>query len=144
MKISMRGDYGVRAVIDLAANYGAGPVQSKDIAARQGVPESYLDQLLTVLRKAGLIRSIRGPQGGHMLARPPGELTMAKVVKALEGSLSPVECLESPACEGVPDCAQREVWQRVQASVEDILNSVTIADLTEQQRSMKVPARYYI
>ncbi|MBI2861700.1 MAG: Rrf2 family transcriptional regulator [Chloroflexi bacterium] len=143
MKVSMRSDYGIRALVDLALHYGLGAVQSRDIAVRQGVPESYLDQLMTVLRKAGLIRSTRGPQGGHVLARPPTEITIADTVLALEGSLAPIDCLESEQCPQ-PDCIQREVWQRVQVATQDILRSITIADLAERQRSAPAVARYYI
>src|SRR5262245_28322897 len=85
----MRSDYGARAMIDLALRYGDGPVQSADIAVRQGIPEAYLEQLLTALRKAGLVRSTRGPHGGHELARAPAEMSLLEVVSALEGPLGP-------------------------------------------------------
>src|SRR3989304_5201364 len=86
MKVSMKGDYGVRALIELAHHYGEGPVQSAVIASRQGVPEPYLDQLLTALRRAGFIRSVRGPQGGHALIRDPQELRLSEAIGALEGT----------------------------------------------------------
>src|SRR5919201_1600088 len=99
VKLSMRSDYGARAMIDLALRYGEGPVQSADIAARQGIPEAYLEQLLTALRKAGLVRSTRGPHGGHELARPPAEIRFAEVIAALEGPLVPLDCLnDADAC----------------------------------------------
>src|ERR671935_909265 len=86
MRVSMKGDYGVRAVLDLAERYGQGPIQSEAIAKRQGVSEAYLDQLLTLLRKAELVRSVRGPRGGHELARPADQITLMDVLSALEGS----------------------------------------------------------
>jgi len=96
MKVSMKGDYGVRALVELAHHYGEGPVQSAHIANRQGIPEPYLDQLLTSLRRAGFIRSVRGPQGGHALIRDPHDLKLSEAVSALEGSLSPIGCLDDP------------------------------------------------
>src|SRR5207249_11044945 len=92
----MRTDYGVRALIDLAQHDGQGPVQCAEIAQRQMVPEPFLDQVLSVLRKAGLVRSTRGPKGGHVLAREAAGITMLDVVRALEGSLSPVAYLDEP------------------------------------------------
>ena len=88
MRISTKGDYGVRALIELSHHYGEGPLQSAEIAARQRIPEPYLDQLLTTLRKAGFIRSVRGPQGGHALIRRPEEVRLSDVIRSLEGSRS--------------------------------------------------------
>ena len=85
MKLTMKGDYGLRAMLDMAAYYGQGPIESSDIATRQHIPEQYLDQILMVLRKEGLVKSVRGPKGGHMLAKSPSQITMAQVMQALEG-----------------------------------------------------------
>src|SRR5689334_155715 len=93
MRVTMKGNYGLRAMIDLAAQYGRGPVPSAEIAARQHVPEHFLDQLLITLRRAGLLKSQRGPQGGHMLARPPAQITMLDVIRALEGKAAPMDPL---------------------------------------------------
>ena len=91
MRISSKGEYGLRALFDLAQRYGEGPIQSHDIHQRQGVDENYLNQILIVLRKAGLIESVRGPQGGHRLARPPAQITLLEALVALEGPLLPAE-----------------------------------------------------
>src|SRR3989442_8767251 len=96
MKLTMKGDYGLRAMLDMAAYYGQGPIESADIARRQYIPEQYLDQILMALRKEGLVKSIRGPKGGHMLAKPPAHITMAQVMEALEGYVPPMECLPNP------------------------------------------------
>jgi len=96
MKLTMKGDYGLRAMLDMAAYYGQGPIESADIARRQYIPEQYLDQILMALRKEGLVKSIRGPKGGHMLAKPPAHITMAQVMQALEGYVPPMECLPNP------------------------------------------------
>ena len=140
----MKGDYGVRALIELAHHYGEGPVQSAVIASRQGVPEPYLDQLLTALRRADFIRSVRGPQGGHALIRDPQELRLSEAISALEGSLAPIACLDDPnGCRKSTSCSLRPVWQEVEAATIRILDSITIADLAERERAGSV-ARYAI
>jgi len=145
VKLSMRSDYGARAVIDLARHYNRGPVQSADIAARQAIPEAYLEQLLTTLRKSGLIRSTRGPHGGHELARPPADIRFAEVIAALEGPLVPLDCLnDADACVVSPTCGMREIWQEVMASTRRILEATTIEDLVERQKARESRVMYYI
>jgi len=144
MKVSMKGDYGVRALVELAHHYGEGPIQSAHIAGRQGIPEPYLDQLLTSLRRAGFIRSVRGPQGGHALIRDPRELRLSEAVSALEGSLAPIACLDDPSgCRKTNSCCLRPVWQEVEAATLRILDSYTISDLAERERAGSVE-RYAI
>jgi Rrf2 family protein len=131
MRISTKGDYGVRALIELSHHYGEGrPIQSAEIAARQRIPEPYLDQLLTTLRKAGFIRSVRGPQGGHALIRPPDEVRLSDVIRTLEGSLSPVSHLHE---DGYQCRAAHEVWHTVEEATEKILDGVTIGDLAARE-----------
>jgi len=146
MKVSTKGDYGVRALVELAHHYGQGPVQSAEIAARQEVPETYLDQLLTTLRRAGFIRSVRGPQGGHALIRNPKEVRLSEVMTALEGSLAPIACVDDPdACTRTGGCVQREVWEQVRDATLQILESVSIGDLAEKERQYSHNGgRYYI
>ena len=146
MKVSTKGDYGVRALVELAHHYGEGPVQSAEIAARQQVPEPYLDQLLTTLRRAGFIRSVRGPQGGHALIRDPREVKLSEVMTALEGSLAAIACVDDPdACTKEGGCVQREVWERVRDATLEILENVSIADLAEKERQYnRNGGRYYI
>ncbi|WIG60619.1 MAG: Iron-sulfur cluster regulator IscR [Ktedonobacterales bacterium] len=147
MRITMKGDYGLRAMIDLAAHYGAGPVPSGAIAERQRIPEHFLDQLLIMLRRAGLLKSLRGPQGGHMLARPPAQICMNDVIHALEGTIAPMECLPNPgACQLTAGCAIREVWQQVEAYTRQLLLATTLEQLAQRHR---IPAQqnepmYYI
>ncbi len=140
----MKGDYGVRALIELANHYGEGPIQSSSIAARQSIPEPYLDQLLTSLRRAGLIRSVRGPQGGHALLRDPHEVTLAEALIALEGSLSPIACLDDPAgCAKPTPCGLRDVWEQVHEATTRILDGISIGDLADRERA-GMAARYSI
>ncbi len=142
MRISTKGDYGVRALIELSHHYGEGPVQSAEIAARQRIPEPYLDQLLTTLRKAGFIRSVRGPQGGHALVRPPDEIRLSEVIRSLEGSLSPVAHLHD---EGYQCRAAHEVWHDVEEATRKILDGVSIGDLAERELEYdRVGGRYVI
>ncbi|HZP57404.1 MAG TPA: Rrf2 family transcriptional regulator [Dehalococcoidia bacterium] len=142
MRISTKGDYGVRALIELCHHYGEGPRQSAEIAARQRIPEPYLDQLLTTLRKAGFIRSVRGPQGGHALLIPPDEIRLSDVIRALEGSLSPVAHLHD---EGYQCRAAHEVWHQVEEETRRILDGVTIADLAARELEYdRVGGRYVI
>ncbi|MCX7618153.1 Rrf2 family transcriptional regulator [Tepidiforma sp.] len=135
MRVSTRGDYGLRALIELAANYGGGPLQSSEIALRRHIPEQYLDQLLATLRKAGFIRSVRGPSGGHELVRPPDQVSVKDVIEALEGSLSPVAWLDEPPemTDHPHQCGQREIWERIRRATEEILASYTLADLLERE-----------
>src|SRR5215211_6009456 len=129
MKVSMKGDYGLRALVELAHQYGNGPVQSAVIASRQSIPEPYLDQLLTTLRRAGFIRSVRGPQGGHALVRDPHDLRLSEAITALEGSMAPIACLEDPGgCHRTSNCTLRPVWEEIEAATTRILEGITVAD----------------
>jgi Rrf2 family protein len=137
MRIPMKVDYGVRALMELALRYDEGPVQTADIAYRQGIPESYLDQLMTVLNKFGFVMSRRGPQGGHRLAREPGDINLSMVMKTLDASSSPLDCLINPLdCVFSDTCAQQEVWKAVEEAVQNLLTSITLDDLIQRQRSL--------
>ena len=144
MRVSTKGDYGIRALVELAQHCGEGPVQSAEIARRQCIPEPYLDQLLTTLRRAGFIRSVRGPQGGHALLREPASIRLSEVIEALEGSLSPIACLDDARCSKPGICAQRDVWEQVRRATQEILSGVSIADLAEKEREAVAAPRYYI
>ena len=136
MKISTKGEYGIRAMIELARRYGEGYIQSTDIASVRHIPENYLYQLLITLRKAGLIRSRRGPQGGHMLARSPERITLAEVVTALEGPLEPVTCVQdgiAEDCSFFEQCVVREVWQKITDATYAILQETTLAILADKE-----------
>jgi Rrf2 family protein len=132
MKISTKGEYGIRAMLELTSRYGQGYVQSSEIAAARNIPANYLYQLLITLRKAGVIRSRRGPQGGHMLARPPADINLAEVVMALEGPLAPTACVQDDVVDDCPfgeRCAVRGIWQKVTDATQRILLETSFADL---------------
>lgn len=131
MHVSAKSDYGLRAVLELSMAYGRGTIQSADIAASQNIPESYLVQLLNQLRKSGLIRSVRGPRGGHELARRPEDLTVGDVLDVLEGPLDLLGKGEDrPASRS--DGLFREVWLEVEAAIKGVVSSVTFAELTSR------------
>ena len=146
MRISTKGDYGLRALIELAHHFGeVRPVQSGDIASRQRIPESYLEQLLTILRKSGFIRSVRGPQGGHALIREPSGLRVSEVIEALEGTIMPTDCLdEGSACARNGGCAQSEMWRDVRDAILGVLDNTTIAELAERDRALQPTGTRYV
>ena len=145
MKVPMKVDYGVRALVELAAHYGEGPVQTAEIAVRQNIPEAYLDQLLTTLHKFGFIRSRRGPMGGHSLARDPSEINVGMIMLTLEGNTPVLDCLTEPnECTLSYTCAQRDVWRSVDEAVHDLLNATTVADLAYRQNHLAGRGMYQI
>jgi len=135
MLLSTKGDYGVRALIDLAKHVGEGPVQRTDIARRRKIPEAYLDHLLAQLRRDGYLRSTRGPNGGHELVRAAAEVTLLEVLECLEGSLAPIECVnEILGSDAGNLCGQQWVWQDIYADMRERLAAITIEDLVAHER----------
>ncbi len=132
MKVSSRAEYGIRALMDLAAHYGEGLVQSHEIAVRQGLPESYLNQLMISLRRAGLVESKRGPAGGHTLSRPPAEIGLREAFEVLEEGVSPWWCVEvdDPDCKYAPGCGLRPVWMAIKVATEGVLDRLTLQDIS--------------
>ena len=135
MKLSSRTRYGMRAILDLAAEYGKKPMQIKMIAQHEDISSKYLEQLISMLKMAGLVHSVRGPRGGYMLTRPPADITLKEVFLTLDGPTVPAECSEHaefrPQC---PDCAMRQVWQELENSISTVLNSYTLADLMDMKK----------
>ncbi len=132
MRVSSRGEYGLRALYDLAEHYHEGPVPSGDIAKRQHIPQNYLNQLLIVLRRSGLILSDRGRNGGHRLARAPEKITLGEAVRVLDGTTAPTECVEDArSCDD--HCAYCYVWRQVKEATDGILGKKTLADVTQQR-----------
>ncbi len=129
MKLSTKGRYGVKAMVDLAIHYGESPISIKSISQRQGISEYYLEQLFSALRKAKLIKSIRGAQGGYVLNKLPEEITVADIMEVLEGPIEISDCVEGTTCNNGNCCATRLVWQRIKTSIEDVTTSVTLKDI---------------
>ena len=138
MRIPMKVDYGVRALVDLATHQevnGSTSVATAIIAQRQQIPKQYLDRILLSLKQAGMITSSRGPHGGYKLSKDPHNVTVTMGMEALGDSpTAPVNCIAAPDCCTLSSaCAQREVWRSVEAAIDDILNEVTIGSMATQQ-----------
>ncbi|MCU0494606.1 MAG: Rrf2 family transcriptional regulator [Chloroflexaceae bacterium] len=146
MRISSRGEYGLRALFDLAQLYGRGPVQSEEIAQRQGIPVNYLNQLLIQLRKAGLIESLRGPQGGHLLARAPTSITLLDALRVLEGPLVTSDAGRDDVVATQPEDLDvlADVWTTVRRTFEQQLQSITLDDLCQRKRQRTGYEMYHI
>jgi Rrf2 family protein len=146
MRISSKGEYGLRALLDLAQRYGEGPIQSRDIHTRQGVDENYLNQILILLRRAGLIESVRGPQGGHRLARHPEQISVLEALVALEGPLLPPESGRDGHVPAEPLDRElvREVWDETRALLERSLAALTLEELCQRKRQRTGEVMYYI
>ena len=134
MRLSTKGRYGLRIMLELAMRHGEGPVMMSTLAACQGVSRKYLHSLLTSLRAAGLVRSVRGAGGGYVLARSPADIRADEVVEALEGSLAPVECVQDATiCDRVDKCAARDVWLELAHAMKRVLSGVNLAELAQRQ-----------
>jgi Rrf2 family cysteine metabolism transcriptional repressor len=132
VRVSARELYGLRAMSELARHFGGGPVSLADIARTQGISQPYLEQIAIDLRRAGLLHSRRGAQGGYLLARAPGTITAGQVIRALEGSILPIECVSDQRCTPCSredECSTRNVWEQVRDRLVETLDSITLADL---------------
>lgn len=139
LKITTKGRYGLRALIDLAKYSEIEPVSINSIATRQGISERYLEQLMTLLKKAGIIKSIRGAGGGYVLAREMSEISVGDVLRALEGSLEPVECAafsQEDSCEAAGGCVTKYVWQRINESINQTVNEISLKQLVDESKAV--------
>jgi Rrf2 family protein len=141
MKVSTRGEYGVRAMVALAHHYGEGPISIAAMAKESSVPYAYLEQLIVPLRKAELVESRRGAQGGYRLTRSPELIRVGEVYRVMEGPVAPMDCVsEDPAdqtCPLIEGCETRPVWLKVRDSIVDALDSLTLADLVKDPKVKK-------
>jgi Rrf2 family protein len=136
VKLSTKGRYGFRLMLDIALHCASGPVSLKDISKRQGITEKYLWHLINPLKSAGLIESIRGARGGYLLAKPLEEISIREIVRALEGPLSLVTCVETPrSCSKSHNCVARDVWKEVADKIAHTLESVTLKDIVESHKT---------
>ncbi len=147
MKLSTKGRYGTRALLDVALHQEDSPVQLKVIAQRQQISLHYLEHIIAPLIAAGLLRSTRGAYGGVSLGKPPQEIVLSEVIQVLEGSITPVECVDDPnVCSRADICVTRDVWTDVKKAMAGVLESVTLQDLVERQKDKQklASAMYYI
>ena len=145
MKLSTKGRYGLRAMIDLADYSEESPQSIANIADRQSISDSYLEQLMAKLKKAGLITSIRGAQGGYVLAKPREEISVGDILRALEGNLSPVNCTGlkgDQSCLGSDKCVTKYVWKRIDESIQNAVDTIMLSELVEDHRKMRADSAH--
>lgn len=139
MLVSTKGRYALRTMVDLAIHGDVEPVKIKDIANRQGISGKYLEQIISILSRAGFVRSIRGNQGGYYLARPSSDYTVSSILRITEGSLAPVDCLsgdENP-CARQMECVTLRLWRELDEAISGVVDKYTLEDLVQWQKSMK-------
>jgi Rrf2 family transcriptional regulator, cysteine metabolism repressor len=147
MRISCKVEYGIRALLDLALHSQVGPSLSRETATRQSIPETYLNQLLLQLRRGGLITSVRGPRGGHMLARTPDTITVLDIMEALEGPLVVVAEVNGDIKSGTPsetDTLLDDVWDDLRQTMHTHLSSITLQDLVDRKQAVQGELMYEI
>lgn len=137
MKLSTKGRYGVKAMVDLALNYGTAPVSIKTISKRQNISEYYLEQLFSPLRKADLIKSIRGAQGGYVLNREPKDIKISDIIYVLEGPIEVSDCVDGSSCDNLQYCATRILWKKIQDSIDSVIKSITLQDIVNDYENLK-------
>ena len=137
MRLSTKSRYGTRAVLDIALHAQEGPVNLINISKRQELSRKYLGQIISQLLTAGILESIRGPQGGYVLGRSPKEIRLGDIIRTLDGSLAPVRCVDKPdLCDRTKRCVTREVWTKAKESMESLFDQITVADLMERQEEL--------
>ena len=145
MKISTKGRYGLRTLMDIAAHQGKGPVNLHDMAERLGISAKYLWQIVNLLKTAGFVRGTRGPKGGYVLIRDPGDITLLDVVQVLEGPVSLVECVDDSACcARTATCVANSVWAEVSEAVRNALRGLTLAEILRRHADAGNSGQYVI
>ena len=136
MKLSTKGRYGARAALELALRYDKGPIMVKDIAESQNISERYLEHILNSLRVSGLVKSTRGAHGGYELSKPPAHITLGEVIRSLEGPIEIVACTQDKVCTRKQLCVTYGIWLEVRSVVENVLDSISLADMVKRHESL--------
>lgn len=138
MKISTKGRYALRLMLDLAEHEDGNPIRIKEIAQRQNISDKYLEQIIAVLNKAGYVRSVRGPQGGYLLKKKPEEYTVGMILRLTEGSLAPVACAqeEEEDCERKEGCVTYYLWKKISDAIYDVVDNMTLKDLIDRKQTL--------
>lgn len=147
MKFSVKSEYAVSAVLDMALNADNGPVHVKSIASRQAIPMRFLEQVMASLKKAGIVDSIRGAQGGYVLSRDPKAISVAHIIEAIEGPITPMDCTNGileDRCYKMNGCVIKEVWEDVKKAITDTLSKVNIEDMSRRKKEKEVTVMYHI
>ncbi len=135
MRISTKIRYGARALVELASQYGKGPVDLKEIAQKEGISLKYLEQVMIPLRTAGLVKSIRGSKGGYMLSKPPSKISFSDLLEVLDGPIELIECLKDPkACSKFATCVTREVWKEASEAIHNVFSSITFEEMVNRKK----------
>lgn len=134
MILSTKGRYGLKAIFELGLNYGLGPVSLKKISEKYDISESYLEQLFAKLRKSGYIDTVRGPQGGYLLAKDPKEITVGMILRTLEGDITTSECINKEICSRESICATRSIFEKIENSINNVIDNITLEDMKIQQQ----------
>ena len=137
MKISTKGRYALRLMLDLAVYNTGEPISLKDVAKRQQISEKYLEQIISILNKAGYLRSVRGAQGGYMLKKAPAEYTVGMILRLTEGDLAPVSCVgeDGIECERRQGCVTVRIWEQLNDAINNVVDNITLADMVEWQQA---------
>lgn len=140
MKVSTRGRYALRIMLDIAQNGGDGPVSFKDVSKRQDISFKYMEQIGAILTRAGLLKSVRGAQGGYYLVKDPCDTTIGSILRVTEGQLSPVACLEGGenTCPRSADCMTIVLWEKLNDAILDVLDNTTLQDLIDTSKSRHI------
>lgn len=138
MKISTKGRYALRLMLDLATYNTGEPISLKDVARRQEISDKYLEQIISVLNKAGFVKSIRGAQGGYQLKKAPSEYTVGMILRLTEGDMAPVSCVgaEKEECDRKAGCVTIRIWQQINDAVNNVIDNITLADMLEWQEEL--------
>lgn len=140
MILSTKGRYGLKMMFELAKKHGSGTMSLKDIAKKQELSETYLEQLISHLRKAGLVNSIRGAQGGYELSRAPADITVGQIIRTLEGPLAPADCVlgGEPECSKAECCVTRTIWEKIMDSINGVIDSITLQDMINDYQKINI------
>jgi len=145
MKLSTKGRYGLKAMFELALHYGEGPLPLKNIAESQGISDHYLEQLIAVLKKNGLVTSVRGAQGGYLLTTTPDKITVGEVIRILEGDISPSDCIaenQAKKCSREGNCVTKTVWIKIKDSIDNVIDSITLQNMVDDHIKMNKDKGY--
>ncbi|MGO1368276.1 MAG: RrF2 family transcriptional regulator [Senegalia sp. (in: firmicutes)] len=147
MKLSTKGRYGLKAMFELALHFGKGPLALKYIAEKQSISEHYLEQLIAILKKDGLVNSVRGAQGGYLLSKDPKDISVGDIIRSLEGSVAPADCViegEPVECPKGEYCVTRGVWIKIRDSINDVIDTLTLQNMVDEQKDINGNYMYYI
>jgi Rrf2 family protein len=146
MKITYKGDYALKAVLDLALHYGEELVTSHDLAKRIDAPVKFFEQVLTELKKGGIVKSKRGNEGGYLLSKPPSQITLGSIVRIIDGPIEPIACVKEhyKGCVDINECVFRNIWQRVYQATSDIIDHITFEDLVSEVKGREQVLTYNI